>query len=59
MRLFEEAMGLFERGAHLEREGLAAIVRIAYAMNGNGKQRSRPIDQVLDRILRGHTLNTS
>jgi hypothetical protein len=26
-------------------------------MNGEGKQRRRPIDEVLDRILRGHTLD--
>ena len=47
MRLFEEAMRLFETGAHLQPEGLAAIVRLAYAMNANGKQRTRPINDVL------------
>jgi LAGLIDADG endonuclease len=57
MELFEDAMGLFERGLHRQPEGLATIVRIAYAMNGDGKQRRRSIDEVLDRILRGHTLN--
>ncbi len=59
MRLFEEAMRLFGTGAHLKPEGLAAIVRLAYAMNANGKQRTRPINDVLDGILRGHTLNAS
>ncbi len=57
MELFEDAMHLFERGLHRRPGGLATIVEIAYAMNGEGKQRKRPIDEVLDRILRGHTLN--
>jgi hypothetical protein len=57
MELFEDAMHLFERGLHRQPGGLATIVEIAYAMNGEGKQRKRPIDEVLDRILRGHTLN--
>ena len=57
MELFEDAMHLFERGLHRQPGGLATIVEIAYAMNGAGKQRKRPIDEVLDRILRGHTLN--
>ena len=58
MALFEDAMYLFERGLHRRPAGLATIVEIAYAMNQEGKQRRRPIDEVLDRILRGHTLNT-
>ena len=58
MELFEEAMHLFEQGLHRDPNGLATIVKLAYAMNDSGKQRSRPIDEVLDRILRGHTLDT-
>jgi hypothetical protein len=58
MELFEDAMHLFERGLHRRPAGLATIVEIAYAMNQEGKQRRRPMDEVLDRILRGHTLNT-
>jgi LAGLIDADG endonuclease len=58
MTLFEDAMYLFEQGLHRRPAGLATIVEIAYAMNQEGKQRRRPIDEVLDRILRGHTLNT-
>jgi hypothetical protein len=57
MELFEDAMHLFERGLHLRPAGLATIVEIAYAMNMNGKQRKRSMDEVLDRILRGHTLD--
>ncbi len=58
MELFEDAMHLFECGLHRRPAGLATIVEIAYAMNGEGKQRRRPMDEVIDRILRGHTLNT-
>ena len=50
-------MYLFEHRLHLSAAGLATIVEIAYAMNHDGKQRRRPIDEVLARILRGHTLN--
>jgi LAGLIDADG endonuclease len=59
MELFEDAMRLYELKEHLRPAGLAAIVEIAYAMNMNGKQRKRPMDEVLGRILRGHTLNAS
>ncbi len=50
MELFEDAMYLFERGLH-RRPAAATIVEIAYAMNHDGKQRRRSIDEVLDRIL--------
>jgi hypothetical protein len=56
--LFEDAMHLFQLGLHRRPAGLATIVEIAYAMNQEGKQRRRSMDEVLDRILRGHTLNT-
>ena len=59
MDLSEDAMHLFEAGLHRRPAGLATIVEIAYAMNQEGKQRRRPMDEVIDRILRGHTLNTS
>jgi hypothetical protein len=59
IELFEDAMHLYELGLHRNSAGLATIVEIAYAMNMNGKQRKRSMDEVLDRILRGHTLNTS
>jgi hypothetical protein len=54
---FDRIVTLFERGRHRVPDGLAEIVRIACTMNMNGKQRRRPIEIVLDRILRGHTLN--
>ena len=52
---FRDILGLFAQGAHRQPAGLAQIVEIAYAMNLNGKQRKRPLEVVLDRILRGHT----
>ncbi len=55
---FMTIMDLYEEGAHRTPAGLAQIVELAYAMNANGKQRKRPLDQVLDRILRGHTPDT-
>jgi hypothetical protein len=39
---------------HLEREGFERLVRLAYGMNGRGKQRSRSIQDVLG-ILRDCT----
>ena len=56
---FSEAVRLFEDGAHKTKEGLARIVRLAYTMNHEGKQRKRPLQEVLDRILRGHMPNAS
>ncbi len=56
--LFAEAIRLFEQRAHRTREGLARIVTLAYGMNHEGKQRQRPLEQVLDGILRGHTPDT-
>jgi hypothetical protein len=52
---FRLILNLFALGAHREPAGLARIVELAYAMNLNGKQRKRPMQEVLDRILRGHT----
>ena len=54
-RRFKLVLDLFALGEHHRPAGLARIVEIAYAMNLNGKQRKRPLDDVLDRILRGHT----
>jgi LAGLIDADG endonuclease len=52
---FMVILDLYEAGAHRNADGLAQIVGLAYAMNANGKQRQRPLEHVLDRILRGHT----
>ena len=54
---FREVLEAMERGEHRNPEGLAEIVKKVYAMNPNskGKARSRPLEDVLARILRGHT----
>jgi hypothetical protein len=54
---FREILEAMERGEHRVPAGLANIVRKVYAMNPNskGKARSRPLGEVLARILRGHT----
>jgi hypothetical protein len=54
---FREIVELMERGEHRVPAGLAEIVRKVYAMNphSKGKARSRPLEDVLARILRGHT----
>ena len=49
-----EAIEMFERGLHRTPQGLVAIVKLAYSMNHEGKQRQRPLEEVIDRILRGH-----
>ena len=54
---FTEVIGLLEARAHWKPEGLARVVDIAYAMNFDGKQRRRSRRELLDRILRGHTLD--
>ena len=55
---FARAVELFEAKAHQTAEGMVQIVRLAYQMNHDGKQRKRPLEEVLDRILRGHTPDT-
>ena len=57
LRFKEIVIAMEERKEHLTREGLAEIVRKAYQMNpaSKGKERKRPLQVVLDRILRGHT----
>ena len=56
---YRQALQLFEQGMHRSRDGLIRIVQLAYAMNHEGKQRQRPLQDVIDRILRGHTPDTS
>jgi hypothetical protein len=54
---FREIVEMMSRKEHLEPTGLARIVEKAYSMNpdSKGKARSRPLEEVLARILRGHT----
>jgi hypothetical protein len=57
---FREILEAMHRREHREPHGLARIVRLVYEMNpdGKGKRRSRPLEEVLARILRGHTSDT-
>ena len=59
-RRFKEILDRMHRLEHRDPQGLAGIVRLVYEMNpeGKGKRRSRPLDEVLARILRGHTSDT-
>jgi hypothetical protein len=54
---FKEILEAMERKEHLRSDGLAEIVKKVYAMNpaSKGRARLRPLDEVLSRILRGHT----
>lgn len=57
---FKEILECMNRKEHHNPEGLARIVEMAYAMNpaAKGKQRLRSLQDVRDRILRGHTPDT-
>jgi hypothetical protein len=54
---FKEILEMMARKEHLRDDGLAEIVRKVYSMNpaSKGRARLRPLDEVLARILRGHT----
>ncbi len=54
---FREICEMMDRKEHLTAEGLIGIVEKAYVMNphSKGKQRSRTLEEVRERILRGHT----
>jgi hypothetical protein len=54
-QLFTAVTRLLDVGFHRSPQGLASIIELAYSMNMGGKQRRRPREVVLDRILRGHT----
>ena len=55
--IFAAAVDAVINGCHRTVEGLVELVKLAYTINGNGKHRRIPRKVVLDRILRGHTLN--
>lgn len=54
---FKEILQRMDHKEHQTPEGLCRIVRIAYTMNPNskGKPRLRTLEEVCERILRGHT----
>lgn len=57
--IFATVVDLVCQGRHRSREGIIELVGLAYTINGNGKHRRVLQSEVLDRILRGHTLNTA
>jgi hypothetical protein len=57
-QLFREIVMAMESKRHFDRHGLVDIVRMAYQMNMVGKQRKRPIETVIGRILRDYTPDT-
>jgi hypothetical protein len=46
-RLFAEVVRSMRRKEHLQPDGFERLVRVAYAMNANGKQRARTLERVL------------
>ena len=60
LRFKEIVEAMEDRKEHRTPEGLARIVEKAYAMNPHrkGKERKRTLQEVKDRILRGHTPDT-
>jgi LAGLIDADG endonuclease len=52
---FVAAVRMLEAEVHKTPEGVVSLVELAYSMNMEGKQRRVPINDLLDRILRGHT----
>ena len=57
--IFAKAVAMVNQGYQRSVEGIVELVRLAYTINGNGKNRRVPQAVVLDRILRGHTLNAA
>ncbi len=57
-KTFGHVVDLMNRGVHRDPHGLAAIARLAYSMNMRGKQRRIALEEILGRILRGHTPDT-
>jgi LAGLIDADG endonuclease len=53
--LFREILAALENKQHHDPYGLVEIVKLAYQMNMVGKQRKRPITEVIGRILRDFT----
>jgi hypothetical protein len=45
--LFAEIVRAMRRKEHLDHDGFERLVRLAYAMNAEGKQRARPLEVVL------------
>ena len=46
-RLFAEVVRSMRRKEHLQPDGFERLVRLAYAMNADGKQRARSLKEIL------------
>lgn len=55
---FKKIVIALEKKEHWRKEGMIEIVKLAYSMNKLGKQRKRPIEKVIDGILRDCTPDT-
>ena len=44
---FARIVRMMRAKEHLSAPGFEQVVRLAYAMNANGKQRARPIDEII------------
>ena len=56
-QLFRDVVMAMEQKRHRDPQGLVKIVESAYQMNMAGKQRRRPIGEIVERILRDYTPN--
>lgn len=56
-QLFRDIVMAMEQKRHRDPQGLVKIVESAYQMNMAGKQRRRPIGEIVERILRDYTPN--
>jgi hypothetical protein len=56
-RIFRDVVMAMEQKRHRDPQGLIEIVESAYRMNMGGKQRRRPIGEIVERILRDYTPN--
>ena len=56
-QLFRDVVMAMEQKSHFDPQGLVKIVESAYQMNMAGKQRRRPIGEIIERILRDYTPN--
>jgi hypothetical protein len=50
--VFKRIVAALENKAHMTRHGLIEVIRLAYALRGKGKGRKRPLQTVIDEILR-------
>jgi len=56
---FKKATFMLLKGKHHTQEGMLELVNLAYKTCREGKYRRTPKEEVINRILRGHTSDTS